>query len=66
MLSIPDAPLGPTLTRRRWLQLGGLGALGLSLPRLLQARAILQTRAGAVMRAVSFARRAESGWISGI
>jgi Protein of unknown function (DUF1501) len=38
MLSIPDAPLGPTLTRRRWMQLGGLGALGLSLPRLLQAR----------------------------
>jgi hypothetical protein len=27
------------LTRRRWLQLGGLGALGLSLPRLLRAEA---------------------------
>src|SRR5260370_27315006 len=38
MLLIPDTPLGPTLTRRRWLQLGGLGALGLSLPRLLEAR----------------------------
>src|SRR5437879_1524482 len=38
MLLIPDMPLGPTLTRRRWLQLGGLGALGLSLPRLLEAR----------------------------
>ncbi len=38
MLSIPDLPLGPTLTRRRWMQLGGLGALGLSLPHLLQAR----------------------------
>jgi hypothetical protein len=37
MLLIPDAPFGPTLTRRRWLRLGGLGALGLSLPRLLTA-----------------------------
>ncbi len=37
MLLIPDIPFGPTLTRRRWLRLGGLGALGLSLPRLLQA-----------------------------
>jgi hypothetical protein len=27
----------PPLSRRRWLQLGGLGALGLSLPRLLHA-----------------------------
>ena len=27
----------PSLSRRRWLQLGGLGALGLSLPRLLHA-----------------------------
>jgi hypothetical protein len=25
MLLIPDAPFGPTLTRRRWLRLGGLG-----------------------------------------
>ena len=29
--------LASTLSRRRWLQLGGLGALGLSLPQLLQA-----------------------------
>ena len=35
MFLIPDPPAGPT--RRRWLQLGGLGALGLSLPRLLRA-----------------------------
>ncbi len=38
MLSIPDLPFNSRLTRRRWLQLGGLGALGLSLPGLLQAR----------------------------
>jgi len=37
MLLIPDTPFEPTLTRRRWLQLGGLGALGLSLPCLLEA-----------------------------
>ena len=37
MLLIPDTPFGPTLTRRRWLRLGGLGALGLSLPHLLRA-----------------------------
>ena len=36
MLNIPHA-LSPKLSRRRWLQLGGLGVLGLSLPRLLQA-----------------------------
>jgi hypothetical protein len=36
MLVIPDAPYSSKQTRRRWLQLGGLGALGLSLPRLLQ------------------------------
>ena len=35
MLVIPDRPTGPT--RRRLLQLGGLGALGLSLPDLLRA-----------------------------
>src|SRR6266404_3446380 len=29
---------GHPLTRRRWLQLGGLGSLGLTLPGLLQAR----------------------------
>jgi Protein of unknown function (DUF1501) len=38
MLLIPDSPFEPTLTRRRWLQLGGLGTLGLSLPQLLEAR----------------------------
>jgi len=37
VLLIPDTPLTPRLTRRRWLQVGGLGALGLSLPRVLQA-----------------------------
>ena len=35
MLNLPHT-LSATLSRRRWLQLGGLGALGLSLPRLLQ------------------------------
>src|SRR5260370_42184063 len=33
MPRIPDS----TCTRREWLRLGGLGAFGLSLPRLLQA-----------------------------
>src|SRR5947207_2881287 len=37
MLLIPDSPFDPAMTRRRWLQLGGLGMLGLTLPRLLQA-----------------------------
>ena len=36
MLLIPESP-APPLTRRHWLQIGGLGALGLSLPHLLQA-----------------------------
>ena len=39
MLLIPDTSFDPTPTRRRWLQLGGLGALGLSLPRLLRREA---------------------------
>jgi hypothetical protein len=38
VLVIPDAPFGGKLTRRRWLQLGGLSTLGLSLPRLLRAQ----------------------------
>jgi hypothetical protein len=37
LLQIPDLALDQSLTRRRWLQLGGLGTLGLSLPRLLEA-----------------------------
>src|SRR4051794_41153243 len=37
MLLIPDHPVRPTLTRRRWLRLGGLGSLGLALPALLRA-----------------------------
>src|SRR5260221_3522285 len=38
MLTIPDISFIPMLSRRRWLQLGGLGSLGPSLPTLLQAR----------------------------
>jgi hypothetical protein len=38
LLEIPDLPFDRTLTRRRWLQLGGLSTIGLTLPRLLQAR----------------------------
>jgi hypothetical protein len=39
VLRVIDNPLGsrPGLGRRAWLQLGGLGLLGLSLPRLLRA-----------------------------
>src|SRR5262245_40558611 len=37
VLNIPDRPLGARATRRRWLQVGGLGTLGLSLPALLRA-----------------------------
>lgn len=37
MLQIPDAPFDARLNRRRWLHLGGLGTLGLSLPQLLHA-----------------------------
>src|SRR5438477_11079002 len=36
MLNTPHTLAAP-LSRRRWLQLGGLGALGLSLPHLLQS-----------------------------
>jgi hypothetical protein len=36
MLILPDT-LAKTLSRRCWLQLGGLGALGLSLPRLTES-----------------------------
>src|SRR5438445_13413240 len=32
-----DSPCWPAISRREWLRLGGLGMLGLSLPRLLQA-----------------------------
>jgi hypothetical protein len=38
VLVIPDAPFDGKLTRRRWLQLGGMSTLGLSLPRLLRAQ----------------------------
>src|SRR5262245_29817904 len=37
MRGAPEALLRKSLTRRRWLQLGGLGTLGLSLPQLLRA-----------------------------
>ena len=37
MILIPDIPFDARPTRRRWLRLGGLGALGLSLPGLLRA-----------------------------
>jgi hypothetical protein len=37
MFSIGERIDSSSLTRRRWLQLGGLGVFGLSLPRLLQA-----------------------------
>src|SRR5437762_12830713 len=37
MLTIPDISFGRRPTRRRWLQIGGLGALGLALPGLLRA-----------------------------
>src|SRR5437016_8274816 len=35
------------LNRRQWLQLGGLGAVGLSLPQLLRAEAVRSTSAPA-------------------
>jgi hypothetical protein len=38
VLPVFDSPFDGQPTRRRWLQLGGLGAVGLSLPQLLQAR----------------------------
>jgi hypothetical protein len=34
------------ITRRQWLQVGGLGALGISLPQLLENRATLATATG--------------------
>lgn len=37
MLHIHDTSCPTRLTRRRWLQVGGIGLLGLSLPRLLRA-----------------------------
>src|SRR3954453_3876146 len=37
LLHIHDHALGKAMTRRRWLQLGGLGLGGLALPRLLRA-----------------------------
>lgn len=38
MLEITDRSFDAALSRRRWLQLGGLSMMGLTLPRLLQAR----------------------------
>jgi hypothetical protein len=52
LLEIPDIPFGGMLTRRRWLQVGGLSTIGLTLPRLLQARD--QGRDGAVRSCVLF------------
>ncbi|MCI0684958.1 MAG: DUF1501 domain-containing protein [Gemmataceae bacterium] len=46
MLTIPDCPF-EGWTRRRWLQLGGLGTLGLSLPKLLRAEERAEERDGA-------------------
>ena len=41
MLSITDLDRsGTSLHRREWLRVGGLSALGLSLPTLLQARSV--------------------------
>ena len=37
MLHIHDDPLSNAMTRRRWLQLGGIGLGGLALPQLLRA-----------------------------
>src|SRR5579859_1229627 len=37
VLLIPDIPIDLKMTRRQWIRLGGLGALGLSLPQLLKA-----------------------------
>ena len=44
MLNIPDGPFDARLTRRRWLQVGGLGTLGLSLPKLLRAEESVRSR----------------------
>jgi hypothetical protein len=51
MLAIPDSPFDAAPTRRSWLQLGGLGLLGLSLPRLLAAG---RQKAGPVRSCVLF------------
>ncbi len=53
MLSIHDrgTPLCEHLTRRQWLQIGGLGALGLSLGNLTQARAVSPTAVGSFGKA---------------
>lgn len=51
MLLIPDAPFSPRLTRRRWLEVGGLAGLGLSLPRLLAQE---RGRTGATRSCVLF------------
>jgi hypothetical protein len=40
MLHVPDHPTGRRPTRREWLQLGGLGLCGLTLPALLRAQPI--------------------------
>jgi hypothetical protein len=37
LLDISDVPSGRALNRRQWLQVGGLGTIGLTLPRLLRA-----------------------------
>src|SRR3974390_2535882 len=49
MLLIPDFPFDRKLSRRSWLQLGGLGVLGLSLPRLLAAGARTTARRSCVL-----------------
>ena len=38
MLQVPDNPIGRGPTRRKWLQLGGLGFFGLMLPEVLRAQ----------------------------
>ncbi len=44
MRDYEDHGAGAHLTRRRWLEIGGLGLLGLSLPRLLRAEAAAAPR----------------------
>jgi hypothetical protein len=44
MLHIPDHPVGRRRTRREWLQLGGLGLFGLTLPALLRAEPAARER----------------------
>lgn len=43
MLHIPNHPVGCGPTRREWLQLGGLGLFGLTLPALLRAEPAART-----------------------